>query len=58
MVAASMRRMLGRDLRDQKAKRGGESNWRPSISAVAAPAEFGMDILRPRQFGAFPLLVR
>jgi hypothetical protein len=53
-----MRRMLGGDLRDQKAKRGGESNWRPSISAVAAPAEFGMDILRPRQFGAFPLLVR
>jgi len=53
-----MRRMLGGDLRDQKAKRGGEGNWRLSISAVATPAEFGMDILRPRQFGAFPLLVR
>ncbi|MBR0779632.1 hypothetical protein JQ625_32840 [Bradyrhizobium diazoefficiens] len=58
ITAASMRRMLPGGPRDQKAKRGGDSNWRLPISALAAPAEFSMDILRSPQFGTFPLLVR
>jgi hypothetical protein len=48
IAAASMRRMMPRDPRDQKAKRGGDGNWRLSISAVAALAELAWIFSAPR----------